>query len=114
MSDAETTESLDAQPEAEVKMTIWEHLSELRSRVVKAAIGTLACAIGCWTYRVELLAWVTKPFQRQWKLYFPQTPLELQTLGPADAFVNYMQLSLTGGLVLAAPVVFYQLWAFIS
>ena len=114
MSDAETTESLEAHPEHEVKMTIWEHLAELRSRVVKAALGTLACAIGCWIYRVELLAWVTKPYLKQWKIHFPNIPLELQTLAPADAFVNYMQLSLVGGVVLAAPIIFYQLWAFIS
>jgi sec-independent protein translocase protein TatC len=95
-------------------MTIWEHLTELRSRVVKAALGTLGCAIGCWVYRVQLLAWLTRPYLKQWKVRFPNVPLELQILSPADAFVNYMQLSLVGGIVLAAPVIFYQLWAFIS
>ncbi|HVH40898.1 MAG TPA: twin-arginine translocase subunit TatC, partial [Labilithrix sp.] len=38
----------------------------------------------------------------------------LQTLAPADAFVNYKQLSLVGGVIIAAPIIFYQLWAFIS
>jgi sec-independent protein translocase protein TatC len=110
MSDVVT----QTEPEAEVKMTIWEHLAELRSRVVKAALGTLVCAIGCWVFRVELLAWLTRPYLKQWKVHFPNIPLELQTLAPADAFVNYMQLSLVGGIVLAAPIIFYQLWAFIS
>ena len=40
--------------------------------------------------------------------------MELQTLAPIDAFVSYMQLAITGGVVLSAPVIFYQLWAFIS
>jgi sec-independent protein translocase protein TatC len=114
MTEVGSSADLNAHPEGEVKMTIWEHLSELRGRVVKAAIGTVVCAVGCWVYRVELLAWLTKPYLRQWKLHFPNIPLELQTLAPADAFVNYMQLSLVGGVVLAAPVIFYQLWAFIS
>jgi sec-independent protein translocase protein TatC len=110
----DTTESLATNPEGEVKMTIWEHLGELRTRVVRAALGVVAGAIGCWTYRVELLAWLTAPYLKQWKVRFPSTPLELQTLAPADAFVNYMQLSLVGGLVMSAPIIFYQLWAFIS
>jgi sec-independent protein translocase protein TatC len=113
MSEDATT-PLHQDPEAEVKMTIWEHLSELRSRVVRAAIGTLVCAVGCWAYRERLLEWLQKPYEHAWKARFPNTPLELQTLAPADAFVNYMQLSFVGGMVLAAPVIFYQLWAFIS
>ncbi len=113
MSNVES-ENLESHPEHEIKMTIWEHLTELRKRVVHASIGTLVCAVGCWVYREKLLEWLQKPYEHAWKERFPSTPLELQTLAPADAFVNYMQLSLVGGLVLAAPVIFYQLWAFIS
>jgi sec-independent protein translocase protein TatC len=102
------------QPEGEVKMTIWEHLGELRTRLARAAAGSLAAAIACWAYRVQILDWLTRPYLKQWKTHFPTIPLELQTLAPADAFVNYMQLSLVGGVVIAAPIIFYQLWAFIS
>ena len=89
MSEPETTH---VAPEADNKMTIWEHLGELRNRVVRAAIGLLIGAVGCWIYRERLLAWIAKPYEHEWKLRFPNTPLELQTLAPADAFVNYMQL----------------------
>lgn len=101
-------------PEDDLKMTIWEHLGELRTRVFRAAIALLIGAVGCWVYRERLLAWIAKPYEHEWKQRFPNIPLELQTLAPADAFVNYMQLSLVGGVILAAPVIFYQLWAFIS
>lgn len=102
------------EPEADVKMTIWEHLQELRKRVLYAAIGTLVGTIGCWTFRVKLLAWLIVPYEKEWKAHFPNIPLELQTLAPADAFVNYLQLAITGGIVLAIPIIFYQLWAFVS
>lgn len=101
-------------PEDDVKMTIWEHLGELRKRIVRAAITLFAGAILCWNFREKLLAWIAEPYKVAWKLRFPDVPVELQTLAPIDAFVNYMQLALTGGVVLAAPVIFYQLWAFIS
>jgi sec-independent protein translocase protein TatC len=106
-------ESLEQAPEADVKMTIWEHVSELRSRLVRAAIGLFVSTSVCWVFRVKLLAWVVKPYERAWMERLPGTP-ELQTLSPADVFVGYLQLSLVGGVILAAPIIFYQLWAFIS
>lgn len=58
-------------------------------------------------------AWVEKtyggkadgplPFERQ-----------LRSLGPAEAFIAYMKISLISGLILTAPWVFYQIWAFVA
>lgn len=101
-------------PEDDVKMTIWEHIGELRTRLMRAGAALLAGAVVCWTFREKLLAWISQPYMAAWHEKFPNDPPELQTLAPADAFVNYMQLSLVGGVVIAAPVIFYQLWAFIS
>jgi sec-independent protein translocase protein TatC len=101
-------------PEADVKMTIWEHLGELRTRLTRAALGLLAGAVVCWSFREKLLAWLAEPYAVAWRARFPHEPIKLQTLAPADAFVNYMQLSLVGGVVIAAPIIFYQLWAFVS
>jgi sec-independent protein translocase protein TatC len=101
-------------PERDVRMTIWEHLAELRNRVVRAAIALGIGAGVCWAYRQKLLAWLMVPYEHAWvDHHFPGVP-ELQTLSPADAFVGYLQLSLVGGVVCAIPVIFYQLWAFIS
>jgi len=101
-------------PEGDVKMTLWEHLEELRKRVIRAALALLVTTVACWTYRVKLLAWLLIPYEHAWKSRgLPGAP-ELQTLSPADVFVGYLELSLVGGVVCAAPVIFYQLWAFIS
>ncbi len=110
----EEPELTHVDPEDDVKMTIWEHLGELRKRIVRAGVTLFAGAVLCWTFKERLLDWIAKPFEAAWKIRYPGTPVELQTLNPIDAFVNYMQLALTGGVVLAAPVIFYQLWAFIS
>jgi sec-independent protein translocase protein TatC len=102
------------EPEADVKMTIWEHLDELRKRIIRAAIGMLVTSLVCWNFHVKLLAWLLVPYEHAWATrHFPGAP-ELQTLSPADAFVGYLQLSLVGGVIGAAPIIFYQLWAFIS
>ena len=100
-------------PAGDVRMTIWEHLEELRRRIIKAALGVLVTTIVGWSFRTEILAWVVAPYQRVWMARFHKE-LILQTLAPADAFLGYLELSLTAGIVGSAPVIFYQLWAFIS
>ncbi len=101
-------------PEGELKMTIWEHLDEFRKRVIRAAIGVLVTTIVAWTFRTRILAWLLKPYEHAWVTrHMPGTP-ELQTLSPEHIFVGWLQLSMVAGVVAAAPIIFYQLWAFIS
>jgi|HubBroStandDraft_2_1064218.scaffolds.fasta_scaffold72660_3 sec-independent protein translocase protein TatC len=103
-----------AAPEGEVKMTIWEHLEELRKRIIYAALGMLVTTVLGWAFRVPILAWLLRPYENAWNArHFLGAP-ELQTLSPAAAFVGYLQLSLVAGFVGAAPIIFYQLWAFVS
>jgi Tat protein translocase TatC len=45
------------------------------------------------------------PLPREWWL---------TALGPADAFMAYMKVSLVAGLILTSPWVFYQLWMFVA
>jgi sec-independent protein translocase protein TatC len=109
-----STTSPTPSPERDIKMTIWEHLAELRNRVVRAAIALIAAAGLCWSQRERLLAWLVHPYEQAWTArHLPGAP-ELQTLSPADVFVGYLQLSLVGGVVIAIPVIFYQLWSFIA
>jgi sec-independent protein translocase protein TatC len=100
-------------PEREVRMTIWEHLEEFRKRIIKAALGVLVGTIAAWCFRVEILSWLVIPYQRTWFTKFGK-PLVLQTLAPADAFLGYLELSLTAGVIASVPMIFYQLWSFIS
>ena len=114
-----TQQALSPDPEADVRMTIWEHLAELRKRLIRAALALVVCGCVAWAFRVQILAWVQKPYENAWA-HHPElhdtlgARPELQTLGPADVFVGYLQLSLVAGCVAAAPIIFYQLWAFIS
>jgi sec-independent protein translocase protein TatC len=100
-------------PDGDVRMTIWDHLEELRRRIIKAALGVVVGTIAAWGFRERELAWLVTPYQRTWMTRFHK-PLVLQTLAPADAFLGYFELSLTAGICAAAPIIFYQLWAFIS
>jgi len=41
-------------------------------------------------------------------------PAELNFAAPSDIFTAYFKLSLIGGLLISAPMMFYQLWSFIA
>jgi sec-independent protein translocase protein TatC len=100
-------------PENDARMTIWEHLDELRSRLIKGALGVVLMTIVAWFFRTRLLAFLVVPYQHTWQAHFHKD-LVLQTLAPPDAFLGYLELSLVAGVMASAPVIFYQFWAFIS
>ncbi|HEX6273215.1 MAG TPA: twin-arginine translocase subunit TatC [Polyangiaceae bacterium] len=89
------------------QMTIWEHLDELRSRIVKMLIAFLLGAILAWTYKEELLALLTEPFLKA-------GGKDLGFMAPAAAFMAYVRLSVIAGVVFALPIMLWQIWAFVA
>ena len=104
---------MSANPE-EATMTFWEHLAELRSRLVRMGIAFTAGAAVSWYYRQPLLAWLTEPFTTAWQSGNVAGSASLHFAAPAALFVAYVKLALLGGLVLALPVILYQVWMFVS
>jgi sec-independent protein translocase protein TatC len=100
-------------PESDVKMSIWDHIGELRTRLLRAAIGVVVATVGCWFVKERILAFMVRPYEREWVKLNLGT-FELQNLSPEDTFMDYLQLSVTGGIILAVPIIFHQLWGFIS
>lgn len=101
-------------PEAEVKMTIWEHLGELRTRVIRASIAIFVATVVAWTFREKILAWLVQPYINAWHNHnLPGAP-ELISITTGGQFQGYLQLAMTTGAVAAAPIIFFELWGFIS
>jgi sec-independent protein translocase protein TatC len=95
-------------------MTFWEHLDELRKRLVWSVLAFFAGCMGMWELREKLLNFLTIPFVDAWKEQsIPGTPT-LHFGAPAAAFVAYLKLSMIGGVAVASPFIFYQLWSFIA
>lgn len=95
-------------------MTFWEHLDELRTRLLKSVIAFIVGCLVAWEYREQILAFLVKPFAESWIAQkLPGSPA-LHFDAPGAAFVAYVKLSLIGGVALATPVIFYQLWSFIA
>jgi sec-independent protein translocase protein TatC len=109
----ETSTPTAETPGDDARMTIWEHLEELRQRLIKSVLGVAVTTIAAWCFRDSLLALLVKPYHEAWMNHF-HAPLVLQTLAPADAFLGKLELAIMAGICGAAPIIFYQLWAFVS
>lgn len=96
------------------EMSFWDHLRELRSRLVRSILAVTIGVGLAWTYRETILAWLTRPYANAWVAVGLGKHAFLHFPGPADLFFAYLKLSVIGGVVFALPVVFYQIWAFIA
>jgi sec-independent protein translocase protein TatC len=106
MSERDSQEAGQEDPDRH-QMTIWEHLEELRSRIVKMLIAFLVGAIVAWTYKEELLTLLTEPFLKA-------GGKDLGFMAPAAAFMAYVRLSVISGVVFALPIMLWQIWAFVA
>jgi len=103
-----------AEADVEKTMSFWEHLDELRDRLRRAVLAYVIAAFGAWYIREWLLGWLVMPFRKAWvEQNLPGPPL-LHFAAPSDAFTAYVKQSLIAALVIAAPVIFWQVWAFIA
>ena len=84
-------------------MSLVDHLSELRNRLFKCLIAVgIGAVVGLWKSS-DIIAALAAPAGGK-----------LLNLGPGDAFAITLRVSLVTGVVLAMPVLLYQLWAFIA
>jgi sec-independent protein translocase protein TatC len=101
-------------PEGDTPMSFWDHLTELRNRLVKAALGVLLAVILCFVYATELREFLAAPLHKAWIAAGMSGKPELQVLAMMDAFMTDMRVAVAAGIFLAAPVGFYQFWMFIA
>jgi len=92
------------------EMPFLDHLEELRWRIIYSLAAVVVCVgIGFWvTLRfdlVKILAGPILPLLPEHHLFFTH---------PSDKFSISLNTAMTCGLVLAAPIVLYQIWLFLA
>jgi sec-independent protein translocase protein TatC len=98
------------------EMSFFDHLEELRWRIVKALIGVVAGMILCWVF-IDFI--MDEIFLRpitiiNANLQPGQQTIRLQNLKPFGQLFLYMQVAIIGGVLLSLPNILYQVWAFIA
>ncbi len=89
----------------EDRMTLVEHLDELRSRIIFAGIALLLAAALCLWQNHVLIEIANRPL--------PAANEQLLTLSPTEPFMTTLTLVLYSAIVLAMPIILYQLYAFV-
>ncbi len=97
--------------EVAASMTFREHLIELRSRVFKATVAIFAGFFVAWAWHIELYAILTAPLR---DAMAANNLFVIKALAITESIEVYMKLSLIGGVFIASPFVFWQIWAFIA
>lgn len=86
--------------------TLVEHLGELRARIVISLLALAAAFAVTYGFRGHILDWLNAPL--------PQRIHKPVTFGVAEPFLTSVWVSFWTALLLALPIVIWQLWAFLA
>ena len=90
------------------EMPFWDHLEELRWRLIKSIIAIIVGAAVTYHYADFIMYWLINPAQSL------SIDLNLQVLKITSMFTVKLSVALFGGLILGLPIIIYQFWRFIS
>jgi len=88
-------------------MSFLSHLEELRWRIFKSLISIIVGAIVSFVFIDDIIKFLIQPSKNL------TSPMELQVLKVQGMFMIKWGMALVGGVVLAVPVLTFQLWKFI-
>jgi sec-independent protein translocase protein TatC len=96
----------------EDRLTLFEHLDELRRRIfvciIAATLGVVLAALFN-SFMFEILLHPLRAVPN-----LPESATEITTFSPAEPFMVSLKVWVVGGLILSAPVIIYELWAFLA
>ena len=90
------------------KMSLMDHLSELRKRIVRAFIALGIGFFACYYFKEWIFDIITKPLISA----LPKNSYLIYT-GLTEAFFVYMKLAFFASLIITSPFILYQIWKFI-
>ena len=88
------------------EVTLVEHLEELRQRLFVCLGAILVGFVVVYAFHRHVLDWLNAPL--------PAHVPRPTTFAVAEPFLTVMKISLLGALLLAAPVILWQIWSFLA
>ena len=86
----------------EERLTLIEHLQELKTRLIKSILFILIAGVLVYAFIDNIFPHLVRPVG---KLVF---------IAPQEAFISNIKIAFFGGLLLSSPFVIFQLWQFIK
>jgi len=91
------------------KMSLTEHLVELRIRLTRSLIALGIGFAGCYYFKDRIFDIVTRPLTQ----VLPENSY-LIYIGLTEAFFTYMKVAFFASLIITSPFILYQIWKFIA
>ena len=91
------------------RMSFLDHLEELRKRLLISFVAVFVAFLVCWSFAEQIFEKLQLPLAQ----YLPPGDSLAYTRLTAPFFL-YMKVAFFAGLFLAAPVILWQIWQFIS
>ena len=85
------------------RLTVVEHLDELRTRIVVSLVAFGVALALCFWQNNQILHWLNKPLHGK----------EPITFGVAEAFTTTLTVTAYAALVISLPIILYELYAYI-
>ena len=102
------------EPEELERMSLIEHLEELRKRLVRTLIAVSVGTIVCWMVREQIYDVLEQPIKELLPLGPDGEPGKLAFFSPTTPFFFYMKIALFGAVFLTSPYILSQVWGFIA
>ena len=97
-------------------MTLFEHLAELRNRLIVAILAVAVGATVSWFFYDSTIRFMLHPYHDYLVHHKSQNISQgnLVTSGPLEGFTTRLKVCAYGGFAIASPVIFWELWRFIT
>ena len=92
------------------RMTVVEHLGELRGRIVKSVLALVFGSIIGFVLSNQALGFLVDPYCEAQK----GKSCQLVVIDPLEGFATRIKLAVFIGVVIAAPVILWQVWRFVT
>ena len=87
--------------------TLVEHLDELRSRLIVSLVAVMVAFAVTYAFHHRLLHWLNRPLP-------PRLHGKPVTFGVAEPFITSFMVSFYAALLIALPVLLWQIWSFLA
>jgi sec-independent protein translocase protein TatC len=95
----------------DVKMSLLEHLIELRSRLIWSLVAFFIAFGVCFYFADTIFDFLTRPLAEIWQ---GQPGRQLIYTALQEKFFANIKIGMFGGFILAFPVIAFQIWRFIA
>lgn len=130
---------MESKESNDVEMNFWEHLEELRRRIIIAAITIGIFTVLCLSFSGPIEKVIMFPlgtsmntliasaldaiggsegsilgfFAIMMRAGTSNVNAELMKVGPLEGIMAFLKIGITAGIVLSLPIIIYQVWAFV-